>query len=425
MHDTKEAQPDSQQDPRPYLDLLDLVRLCPGEVPDVKRGGTATISITGTRRLLLWALAQHADGKTDVTYVGERTLRAEIQCDRTTLIRGARALKDAGLVTATQRLSSPGHYSTNVWTINRRLLLDLVGPKQDDAGLVNALDLLRREGEVRVTTKVARKEQVKSTLYRLAGEMQIVITEDGLYNGSVTLLVRPAPEAKMIAEPVDLAAESDPPDLKASAATTTTKPEPLKRKVTSSVPVAVIDAITALPHIGEKLAPTDAASLAAGLVQEFGEDGALTALRLLPDNTLLIAAGRKNPAGYLRVCARSEFKRDLECRLRDFLGEAKSYETFVMKIPPTVSKTLVEYMSRTLTALAGTEFNVGPIQPYLDEPGCDRCIELTLRSRATQKTDPDADLQEMINGSDFSDLITDIDDLVERESDGEDRSTAA
>jgi hypothetical protein len=278
---------------------LKLAHMCPGEVNGVKiKNGT---------RELLKTLAFHRNGVTGVTFVSERTLKLEMSCDKKKLDRSIAALKKAGLLTTTQMICADGTFDNNVWRINVELLEQKAGPKQDDAGLEQAIAAVQRDGECRVTTSAARVEETRSRLYRIAGAYKITVIEEQELTDRTILLVRPKKEGLVADAAVfEEAAPAAPPTVKdntpAAAGTT-------RKKSATPPSQVIIDTLLSLEPVGKVLSPGDAQAIAKSIVAEFGEDEALLAVDRLTETALQNAVKKDNKVGYMITCIRAAHKK--------------------------------------------------------------------------------------------------------------------
>jgi hypothetical protein len=99
-----------------WVDLLKLVRECPGTVNGVRLKASA--------RLTLWTLAMHSNGENDTARVGLRTMMRNVGCSHNTLDSALWDLKVAGLISRKREHENPDTQpgESACRTLNRELL---------------------------------------------------------------------------------------------------------------------------------------------------------------------------------------------------------------------------------------------------------------------------------------------------------------
>lgn len=180
----------TQQKATPWFDLLDLVQLCPGQVPAVDDGEEQrkpaksktkpktkpkTVAITGNTRLLLFAFAHHMNGATDETWVARRTLRHETQMVINTLDTAISNLKRAGLIRIRKDFDDSKLTFRHVWIIQRERLKSFVGDKISEEVIANVVKAAIEDGQSSLRCSPARVEQAKTALWKAAGSTLLEI----------------------------------------------------------------------------------------------------------------------------------------------------------------------------------------------------------------------------------------------------------
>jgi DNA-binding transcriptional ArsR family regulator len=111
---------DTQEKQLKWFDLLRFVKGCPAVVLDPFG---REVKIQGSKRLVLWCLAHHADGDTWETFVKLDTIIRETGLEDKAVDRAISDLKRAGLLTATRRFNPATKTGwSNIWTLDRERL---------------------------------------------------------------------------------------------------------------------------------------------------------------------------------------------------------------------------------------------------------------------------------------------------------------
>jgi energy-converting hydrogenase A subunit M len=192
----------TQKQTTKWFDLLELARLCPGEVPVVqvkqtknKQGettpDTGMVAVTGNTRLLLFALVQHAAGDTDETWVSRRTLRHETQMAINTLDTAISNLKRADLLRIRKEFDETKVSYRHIWIVQRARLAALVGERVNDKLIADTIKAVMEDRSSSLKCSQGRVEQTKSALYEAAGKtiIEIAVLNDFLDKNKVELLV--------------------------------------------------------------------------------------------------------------------------------------------------------------------------------------------------------------------------------------------
>jgi hypothetical protein len=140
------------------FELLGLVRECPATVEGVK--------ITGSNRLLLWAIALHADADSGEMFAAKDTLMDECGITHNTLDDALAELKSAGLITS--RAQYNGVRRSNILTLNRVRLAAVARPERIRRSCVKALKELRRREVLTWPVELDNVEPTKECLTRLS-----------------------------------------------------------------------------------------------------------------------------------------------------------------------------------------------------------------------------------------------------------------
>jgi hypothetical protein len=170
-----------------WPDLLELCRRVPSSLKNAKT--KAPINLTPVFRLVLWTVAQHADGKTWQTWVSRETIMEEAQVSRCRLDDAIAALKATGILSSYQRMNDKSQFRSCMWTLHRDVLERIVGPRVDDEPLRDALDSVHRDGKCELRTAPARRHEIESRLKHLAGGMRIRIEVADEDERNVSLLI--------------------------------------------------------------------------------------------------------------------------------------------------------------------------------------------------------------------------------------------
>jgi TFIIE alpha subunit len=164
----------THQKQTPWFDLLELVRLCPGQVPADNEAGM--VAITGNTRLLLFAFAQHAN-VTDETWVSRRTLHHETQMSINTLDTAISNLKRAGLLRVRKEFDDSRLTWRHYWIIQRERLKALVGDEISEELVANVVKAAIEDGQSRLRCSPARVEQAKTAIWKAAESTFMKIDE--------------------------------------------------------------------------------------------------------------------------------------------------------------------------------------------------------------------------------------------------------
>jgi hypothetical protein len=152
-----------------------------------------------------------------------------------------------------------------------------------------------------------------------------------------------------------------------------------------AAPSPVASTLLALKPVDQWLTPKDAESLAAGLVKEVGEDGAMRAIDCLDEKQLAIASNpnKKNRAEYLRTCILNSFRGSLvdNCYTPEFFEGFRSGEIWMMAFRDTTSDAHVAYCPRLIHELADAEFFISEVRVDERHEGEKRFVEIRPRTQ--------------------------------------------
>jgi len=125
----------------------------------------------------------------------------------------------------------------------------------------------------------------------------------------------------------------------------------------------VIEALRELDHIGKKLTGKDAESIARGLADQFGDDGALLAVQSVTERSLEYAArpNVRSVAGYLRERINEDWKTSIEASIREALQTACTEEVPI-PFKQACSDKLVAYWVSLLQEFSADEYLVSDLR---------------------------------------------------------------
>lgn len=110
----------------PWIELLSLIRLCPGQFLD-PRDPNRIIKVSGNTRLLLQTIALHVSGESNETFVSRGRLLFETKMTRNTLDGAISGLKLAGLLKSRSVFNTQTLKYRTFYIIQRKFLADCVG----------------------------------------------------------------------------------------------------------------------------------------------------------------------------------------------------------------------------------------------------------------------------------------------------------
>lgn len=203
-----------------WFEILDLALLCPAEVPELtptsptkatgqSKSAKAAVStesdkatksrkrcvdpgmvqIKGSTRMLLFAFAKHADGKTNETWISRRKLLVETATTINTLDSAIAELKRAGLLRIRKDFDESRGTFRHIWILQRDRLAALAGEQVDEKLIIATVTAAINDGSSSIECSRARVEQTRSALYVAAGSTRISINDVALENGMTKLVV--------------------------------------------------------------------------------------------------------------------------------------------------------------------------------------------------------------------------------------------
>lgn len=206
--------------PAKWFELLELVKLCPGEVPEVnptvptktqtpesdiatktrkRRVESGMVQIKGGTRILLFAFAHHADGNTNETWTSRRTLLAETATSINTLDGAIADLKRAGLLRIRKEFNQSKGTFRHIWILQRDRLALLAGEQIDVKVIEATVTAAINDGLSSIECSHARVEQTRSALYAAAGSTTIHISDEVLTTTTKLVVSTGDAEQKTIA----------------------------------------------------------------------------------------------------------------------------------------------------------------------------------------------------------------------------------